>query len=188
MISRRHHKHKLVRDIVIIFFSIILAIFIVKTDFFRNILIQSENAEILGSFISGIFFTSVFTTSLSIVAFGELSLQFPILKVALIGALGGVCGDLILFLFLKRTMAEDIQYILQSSKKYKKFYYIFRLRIFRWLTPVLGALIIASPLPDELGLAMMGLTALNIRYLIPISFIMNFIGIAIIGLIANSLI
>ena len=53
---------------------------------------------------------------------------------------------------------------------------------------MLGALIIASPLPDELGLAMMGVARIKLRVLIPISLVLNFAGIVLIGLIANALV
>ena len=60
------------------------------------------------------------------------------------------------------------------------------LRIFRWLIAFLGALIIASPLPDELGLTMMGFSKIKTSLFIPISFLLNSLGILIIGLIAKA--
>jgi hypothetical protein len=47
----------------------------------------------------------------------------------------------------------------------------------KWISPILGALIIASPLPDEFGLALLGLSRTRISILIPVSFIMNFLGV-----------
>jgi hypothetical protein len=41
----------------------------------------------------------------------------------------------------------------------------------------LGALIIASPLPDEFGLALMGISRMRALVLMPISFVMNALGI-----------
>src|SRR3989304_3240061 len=55
----------------------------------------------------------------------------------------------------------------------------FRLRFFRWLIAFLGALVIASPLPDELGLMMMGFSKMRTLFFIPISFLLNSLGILI---------
>ena len=52
--------------------------------------------------------------------------------------------------------------------------------------PLTGAIIIASPLPDELGLAMMGLSRVPIAAFIPISYTMNFLGILLIEFIAGA--
>jgi hypothetical protein len=42
---------------------------------------------------------------------------------------------------------------------------------------VLGAFIIASPLPDELGLTLMGMSKVRLAVLVPVSFVMNAVGI-----------
>ncbi len=139
----------------------------------------------LNSFVSGIFFTSLFTTPISIIAFVQIAHTANILSMAFYGALGAVVGDLVLFIFIKDKLAEDVSYLLQA-RKYKKFLTIFKHRIFRWLTPLVGAIVIASPLPDEVGIAIMGLSKMKVGVLIPISFVMNFIGILLIGLAANA--
>ena len=57
----------------------------------------------------------------------------------------------------------------------------------RWFLMGVGALIIALPLPDEIGLVMMGLSRMKARHLIPISFVLNSLGIALVGLVARAL-
>ena len=95
-------------------------------------------------------------------------------------------GDLIIFLFIRNRLAEDFGYLIQKTSS-GRLIAIFKLRIFRWLVPLLGALVVASPLPDELGLAMMGLSKMKTSLFIPVSFVLNATGILIIGLIAKTL-
>lgn len=140
----------------------------------------------MSSFVSGIFFTSIFTTPLSIVSFATIAQSTNITAMALFGACGSVVGDLIIFLFIQDTLSEDIEHVIHAPQ-YDKITRIFKKRIFRWLTPMVGALIIASPLPDELGLAMMGFSKMKTAVLIPVSFVMNFAGIFLIGLAAQAL-
>ncbi len=182
----RHSTHKLVRDLLLIALSILIAVFVVRLGVIKDILTQTQEIKMLGIFISGLFFTSLFTTPLSIVAFASIAQTTNIFYMALLGALGSVIGDLILFVFIKDHLAEDIAEVISASKN-RKIFSIFRRRIFRWLTPLIGALLIASPLPDELGIAMMGLSKMKTRTLIPVSFVMNFIGILLIGLAATAL-
>lgn len=61
------------------------------------------------------------------------------------------------------------------------------MKVFRWITFFLGALVISSPLPDELGLAMMGLSKAKMSTLIPVSLIFNSLGILAIALVARNL-
>ena len=188
MNKRKHSRSRLRRDVAIIFLSVIVAILLVKTDALKSVLRSAEEIKILSSFIVGLFFTSVFTTPVSIVALGEISLTTPLFLVAFFGACGAVVGDLIIFLFIKDSLTEDVNELLKMSHSYRRLHHIFKFRIFRFLTIFLGALIIASPLPDELGLAMMGISKMKLSVFVPVSFIMNFLGILLIGLIANSFI
>lgn len=51
-----------------------------------------------------------------------------------------------------------------------------------WLGPLCGFVIIASPLPDELGLLMMGLSGIRLLWFIPLAFSANAAGIFLIAL------
>ena len=62
---------------------------------------------------------------------------------------------------------------------------LFKLRSFRWLTFFAGGFIIASPLPDELGIALLGFSKLKTSLFVPLSFTFNFLGICLIGIAAS---
>ena len=51
----------------------------------------------------------------------------------------------------------------------------------RWLTFLVGALIITSSLPDEFGLALIGISKIRIHYLFITSFLFNALGILVIS-------
>ena len=52
--------YNLMRDLAIIVFSVIIAIILIKTRYLATILTSTKEMEFLGSFIAGIFFTSIF--------------------------------------------------------------------------------------------------------------------------------
>jgi hypothetical protein len=185
--SRERHGHaRVVRDLIIVVASFVAAIVLVRLGVTKSIVSLSQEADIIGSLLTGMFFTSTFTIAPAAIALAEISKSVPVLTVALCGGFGAMLGDLFLFTFMKNDLSKDAEELV-SRKSYKRIMGILHLRFFRWLTPLIGALIIASPLPDEIGLAMMGFSRMRTAVFLPISFAMNFIGILIVCTVARSL-
>src|SRR3989344_8301143 len=180
-----NNKYNLIKDTSIIALSVLIAIILVKTKVLVSILASSKELELFGSFIAGIFFTSIFTVAPATVVLAEIAQINSIFLVAILGGIGAMIGDMIIFRFVKNRLFEDILYLLKKSKS-ERLISIFRLKIFRWSIAFLGALIIASPLPDEFGLMMMGFSKIKTSLFIPISFLLNSLGILVIGLIAKA--
>lgn len=179
-------KSNLMRDIGIIALSVVIALILVKNGIIDELLLKTGD-RLLGSFIAGMFFTSVFTTAPATVALGIIAQGAPnVLGVAVSGAFGALLGDLIIFRFLRDSLGKDIMDLIKQQRN-ARINHMLKLKFLRWFMSALGAFVIASPLPDELGLMMMGMTKLKLRVFIPISLIFNFIGILAIGLIARTL-
>lgn len=180
----RTDKNNLMRDLGIIILSIIVAVLLAKTGALVGILTSTQQWELLGSLIAGIFFVSVFTAAPAGVVLFEIAAANSIWEVALFGGIGALIGDLIIFRFIKDGLAEDIRWLVKKTKQ-ERLISIFQLKLFRWLIPFIGAVIVASPLPDEIGLTMMGLSKIKTSAFIPIAFLLNFLGILIIALFAK---
>lgn len=181
-----NHDDNLIRDLGIVVLSILIAVILVKTGVLESIIVSTQGARFAGSFIAGIFFVSIFTAAPATVALGEIAQSNSVIAVAIIGGLGALVGDLIIFRFVKVKVAQHFSYLIKISRT-ERFVSIFRLRLFGWIIHFIGAFIIASPLPDEIGLAMLGLSKIKTSLFIPLSFLLNTTGILIIGLIAKSL-
>ncbi len=178
--AQRASVKELKRDGAIIILSLFVAVLLVKSGAILQFVTWTKDAYIIGSFVAGIFFTSAFTLPISTVALVEIAeVSGQPFTVTFIGALGAVLGDLLLFFFIRDSLGASLKIMLGASRV-KRWSSIFHLKLFRYLTPLLGALIIASPLPDELGLAMMGFSRMHIGLLIPISYSMNFLGILVV--------
>ena len=176
----------LAENLWILAFSVIAAVFLAKSGVFEQILTSTKESEIIGSFIAGLFFTSLFTVAPATVALAEIAQANSVIMVALIGALGAVIGDMVLFNFLKTHLSDEL-FSLFTHIKIKRWQRIFHFKAFHWAMVILGALVIASPLPDELALALMGITKIKASLLIPISFVFNGLGILAVGLVARNL-
>ncbi len=181
--KQRSPYRSLFRDIFLVALSIFVSAWIVRIGVLDSVVAAVSEIKLLATFIGGFFFTSAFTIAPAAIVLASLAHQVSPLWLSFWGALGALCGDLVIFLFVRDRFAEDIVDVLKLAKA-KKLLHFFHKGYFRWLSPVLGALIIASPLPDEIGITMMGLSKTKTSLLIPISFVMNFIAIWIISQIA----
>ncbi len=181
-----NNQNSLIRDLAIVILSIFIAIILAKTGALESLITSTQEMRFIGSFVAGILFVSVFTAAPATVALGEIAQSNSVITLAIIGGLGALVGDLIIFRFVRDRIYQDFSYLVKMSKS-ERLVSIFKLKLFKWIIPFVGALIVASPLPDEVGLAMLGLSRMKTSVFIPLSFVLNSIGILIVGLIAKSL-
>lgn len=178
------------RDLFFVILSIAFAVVLVKTPILETVLRQGASSHELGSFISGIFFTSVFTTVPATVALAEIAKANSLWLTALFGALGALLGDLFIFRFVRDNVASDFEFLFNEIKKERRWLKLHHrwseLHALRWFVPLLGAICIASPLPDEIGLTILGLSKMKTRVMVPLTFILNFFGILVVGLVAKA--
>jgi hypothetical protein len=182
---KNNREGNLFKDLAIILFSVLIAIILVKTGILKSLL-ELSGLGLLGSFIAGIFFTSIFTVAPATVAFSEVTHTEPLFWTVVLGGLGAMVGDLVIFRFVKGSLSKDFSVLVKKNAS-KRLASIFKLKMFRWFIVFLGALVIASPLPDEIGLAMMGLTKVKTAIFIPLSFALNSFGILVICLVSRSM-
>jgi hypothetical protein len=181
------HSPLLVHDVGIIVLSVLIALILMRTDILVNILTSTKELEFLGSFIAGLFFTSIFTTAPAIVTLGEISQASSILGTAFFGTLGAVVGDLIIFRFVEDRLSAHFVELLKEEGVYRRTKKLAKAPLFKWLTFIIGGAILASPLPDELGISILGASKMRASRFAAMSFVFNFVGIVIIGLIARSM-
>src|SRR3990167_4800185 len=153
----------LFRDLAVITLSIFVAIILAKTGTLEGLITSTQEMRFIGSFIAGILFVSVFTAAPATVALGEIAQSNSVIMVAIVGGLGALIGDIIIFRFVKDRVSEHFAYLIKASRS-ERLFSIFKLKLFHWIIPFVGALIIASPLPDEIGVTMLGLSKMKNSY------------------------
>jgi hypothetical protein len=173
-LSRRIHK-----DIFWFVVSIAIALFLVRTGIVIHLLASTIQLQLLGSFIAGLFFTSLFTIAPAGIVLAHIAETTPIIFVAFLGALGAMIGDLLIYKFLQNNLTEDINELLELPR-YRRIKRLFGVRKLRILRPFVGAIVIISPLPDEIGLALLGLSRVPVSVMLPLTFMLNFFGILLI--------
>lgn len=183
---RKKYKKKIFLDTVFVLISVAVAIYLEESGVIANFISLFGNFKILAAVIGGMFFTSVFTTASAIVLLGELSLGLPLFWLTLFAGIGSVLGDYMIFRFVKDKIIEDFKHIISYEKR-KRIKQVFRRKLFRYFVPFIGGIILASPLPDELGITILSISKMKEKYFLPMSFTFNSLGILVIALIARGL-
>ncbi|MFH1145483.1 MAG: hypothetical protein V1707_00775 [bacterium] len=174
---------RLIRDFLVVALSIGLAVLAVRSGLVHDWLVNVQEWRYFGTFIAGLFFTSIFTVAPATAVLAEIAQDGNLWLTAVIGGLGALVGDYFLFWLVRDHLTDDFLGLFPR----KSLHHALRLARVRWLLVVLGAIVVASPLPDELGLAMMGFSKLEHKWFIPLSWAMNSLGILAIGVIARAL-
>jgi hypothetical protein len=183
---KKYSNKKIVRDIFLIVLSVYITVWLVDSGLTEKVFSAVSGLRNIGAFFVGMFFTSFFTIALASVILVKMASLTSVWQVAFWGALGAMVGDYIIFKFIRDFLADDILDFIRHSPL-KKTMHFFKMRIFRWVWPTMGAAIIVSPLPDELGLAMMGISRMPTYVLLPMTFVFNYLGILLISSIAGLL-
>jgi len=136
----------------------------------------------LGNFIAGLLFSFGFTTPFSV---GFFILYHPnnIFLASVIGGFGALLSDLLIFRIVKFSFMDEFKR-LEKTERIREMSdlieYVFGHKIKNHLLYIFAGIVIASPLPDELGVIILaGLTKIRIRSFMIISFLFNTIGIYI---------
>jgi|SRR3990167_425423 len=151
-------------------------IYLATTPILDTVIAELGQLGYLGAFLVGIFFVSTFTVAPAALILFRLAESLTAWEVAVLAGLGAVIGDLVIFRFLKdRVFVELRPLFLKLGRPYLKI--LFRSPHFAWLLPMLGAFIIASPLPDEVGVGLMGLSRIKQWQFFFVALSLNIAGI-----------
>ncbi|MDO8512486.1 MAG: hypothetical protein Q7S57_04390 [bacterium] len=164
--------------------GIIFAIFVVNSETTKGLLSQLAQYGYAGAFFGGVLYIFTFTTATGLVVITELGQTMNPFLVGIIGGAGAVFGDLLIFIFARKSLEKEIKTSL------KKVGGNFLLRILeskplKWFLPLIGAVIIASPFPDEIGVSLMGISRISMIRFFLLAYVLNTVGIFIIVLVGK---
>jgi uncharacterized membrane protein YdjX (TVP38/TMEM64 family) len=135
----------------------------------------------LSAFLGGMLFAFGFGAPFGVAILATIANDLNIFIAAAVGGLGALLSDYLLFKFIRVTFNDEIQRFKDS-----KAFALFNGMLVRRIPPKaafyislgVAGLVIASPLPDELGVAMLaGITTVRERTFALISFSLNTVGI-----------
>src|SRR3989344_4988751 len=160
---------------VVFFFVTMFVVFIFLADSKVANFIQSVGMQggLLSLLVAGAAYSNFITSPAAAAAIFFLGKVYNPLLVAAIGAFGTVFTDYLLFRFIKTKARASFLHLAEGFRtKYRK-----TRKTLRILGTIVAGLIIASPLPDELGVAILGIENYKTKWFLLFSYVMNFLGI-----------
>jgi hypothetical protein len=164
--------------IVLFTCGIILAILILQTSSVKNFALELMELPGIGQILLGFLYTTAFTAPVATVLIINIAESINPVWLATLGGIGAMLYDLAIFAFVKNQTQH-------GWFQHWRGKFLSR-PVISWCLAILGAAVIASPLPDELGSGLLGLSRLPQKYFIPMSFLLNGIGIFILAAIGRS--
>ena len=175
-----HHKYK---NILLFILGFAVAFIITKIPWVNDTLLHLGKLKYLGAFFGGLLFTSTFTLPIGAIILLTLAKTLsPIILIPVAGV-GAVLCDFFVFKFVKQSVDKEIEPIYEEVEKIigkSHVRKIIHTKYFAWTLPVIGTFILASPLPDELGVSLMGLSDMSLAKFLVISWFSHTIGVFII--------
>ena len=138
-----------------------------------------------GIFIAGLMFSYGFTAAPAISLFLILAESQNIYAATLIGGFGALLSDLTIFMFVRASFADEIEK-LSKEKLIVKLNHHTPGKLKKYFLPVLAGFIIASPLPDEIGVTLLAsVRSISTRLFAVVSYLLNTLGILVILSVGN---
>ena len=165
---------------ILIILAIALSYFIFTNDYISGYLYQIGGFSYFGAFIAGILFAFGFTAPLSAGFFLAYN-PSNIFLGAIIGGFGAVISDLLIFIFMRSYLKDELISIEHQKEVYRIRKLIsrnFGHKLKTYLVYAFAGILIASPLPDEVAfLILAGVPHIKVRFLAKLVFVLHTLGI-----------
>jgi len=139
----------------------------------------------IGTFLAGILFVYGFTAAPATAILLILAKEQSILSAGFIAGFGALLGDLIIFQFIRHSFADELEKL--SKEKITLYLNNKAPNVLKKYTlPVIAGFIIASPLPDEIGVSLLAsVKVISIEVFSLMTYLLNTIGIFVILIVGT---
>lgn len=166
--------------------GIFVAILLAQNETFKNWLLHLGSLEYIGALFAGMLFVSSFTVPTSFVVIGIMAENINPMALSLIGGVGAVIGDYLIFKLVRDHLTDELS-ALFGKEETSHVKALLHSKYIAWTLPIIGTFIIASPLPDEMGVSLLGISKISEAKFILLSYLSNAVGILMIASVAKVL-
>lgn len=176
ILRKKWHRYHY-KNLTYLALSLIFTFILLKNETFHGLLLHLGNYGYISAFIGGVLFVSTFTISIGSVMLLVIAETLHPVEIGIVAGMGAIFSDLTIFHFVRsRGLVEEVKHI-SGYLGGDRVSHLLHTKYFSWTLPVVGALIIASPLPDELGVGLIGISKMKTYQFVLLSFILNAVGI-----------
>ena len=164
--------------------SLSFAWWLIKSGYLHNLIDVILPLRYVSEILAGVLYTFFLTSPISVAMLIILAQDNNPIITALLAGAGAVLGDLFIVRFFRNQLSSDLNLVSRQLQFQRVSRFLQRLHL-DFITPLIGAIIIASPFPDELGLIMLGTSKLRYQEIAFLTYILNTAGILLIVLPMN---
>ena len=126
----------------------------------------------IGGFVSGFLYTYSITTPFAIAAFLILTKTLDFWILIIIGTIGGLVGEYFIYDFSKKEAGKSVKISKNKKIKIPEIKSKFLIKI----SPLIAAIIIATPIPDEFVAFLFGIEKYSLKKFLIFTFVCKLIG------------
>lgn len=180
---RYEYKHTTLAILAIVLFLLLVDSVLVAAVF--GLL---ERLDYLGGFIAGLLSVSFFTAVPAVVLMVDVALHADLnpFVLAFVIATGSTVGDWLVLTFYEEKIFHELRPLFRKLGLHHVGR-LFKTRYTSWILTILGAFIIISPLPDEVGVGLMGIAHFKRMAVVGVCFMLNLLGALVVVLAARTL-
>lgn len=180
--QRWEYKHTTLLIVALIIFVLML-----DTALMAAVFDGMTRLGYLGALLAGVLFVSLFTAAPAVVMLIALSESLNPVVIALIAGTGAMLGDYLILRFAEDKVAYELKPIALRLGIPQAIGWLQGRRATTWLVKLTGAFVIASPLPDELGVGLLGVGTASKTEFLALCFALNTGGIGLLLWAARAL-
>lgn len=150
--------------------GLILAVAFVSIPATRSLISGIEGLGYFGALIAGLLYAEGLTAPTATYIFSGMPDSLNALGLAVFGGIGALVYDLAIFTLFRRASHTNFIETIKARLTARH-------SLPRWLLMLAGAIILASPLPDEMAAGLLGLSSVKLTWFLAASFILNTLGI-----------
>lgn len=172
--------------LTLLFASFLVAYALHEMGFFEGVESLFNGYGYVSMFFAGALFGFGFTAPFGIALMVDVSGSVHPLLASIVGAVGTLCTDLLIFSTIRFTVFHEEIYSLRETRLIRKLHAIVHHksiseRLRTWILWSVAGLVIASPLPDEFGVTLVSSASdIKPRQFAVLSFAFNMLGILVI--------
>lgn len=170
--------------LILFIVSIFFAVGFYSAGVFERILSGLGSFGLVGAAVSGFLYPFTLTSAFATASFIKLGGSYQPVLLAVVGAGGAVFGDILLFDFAGKGLLREFHSIKTGLIRWQMFHFLSTLPHHRWFLPlgvVLGVIAIISPLPNEIGVAILAFYNLQFKKFAVLSFLLSGLGIYLVS-------
>lgn|SRR3990167_5995953 len=182
----QHKIHWRYKNLSLLTFGLIVGILLYRSEAFKEALVGLGSFSYVSALLAGVLYDTTFTVSTSIAILLVLVKTMSYVPLIILSTIGAVIGDYLVFKFVKDGLMRELVPVEAAFEKevgHRRVHYfkhLFHSRYFHWTLPVVAVIMIGTPLPNELGIGLLGASGVKTKNLLIISLIFNFIGLNLI--------